>query len=106
MPCHVHSTDNHALPNGRHLLHHLPAGTVRVRVDGKAPQKTLLNLGRHFFIPREQWPELAQRAEALRSDGTEMSFAEPDDPALERTAEEIADWLRACESAAVEESPK
>ena len=77
-----------------------------VRVDGKVRQQTLLNLGRHFAIPREQWPELVQRAEALRSGGTELSFGEPEDPALERAAEEIAERLRARESAAVEASPK
>ena len=36
-----------------------------VRVAGKVRQRTLLNLGRHFDLPREQWAPLAQRIEQL-----------------------------------------
>ena len=36
-----------------------------VRVEGQVRQRTLLNLGRHFDIPREQWAPLAQRIEQL-----------------------------------------
>ena len=35
------------------------------RVGGKVKQRTLLNLGRHFANPREQWPELSARIEQL-----------------------------------------
>ena len=38
-----------------------------VRVEGQVRQRTLLNLGRHFDIPREQWSPLAQRIEQLVS---------------------------------------
>jgi len=38
-----------------------------VRVEGRVRQRTLLNLGRHFDIPREQWAPLAQRIEQLVS---------------------------------------
>ena len=34
-----------------------------VRVEGQVRQRTLLNLGRYFDIPREQWAPLAQRIE-------------------------------------------
>lgn len=34
-----------------------------VRVEGKVRQRTLLNLGRHFDVPREQWGALAKRIE-------------------------------------------
>jgi transposase len=36
-----------------------------VRIDGRVRQRTLLNLGRHFDVPREQWAPLAQRIEQL-----------------------------------------
>ena len=36
-----------------------------VRSDGRVRQRTLLNLGRHFDVPREQWAVLSQRIEQL-----------------------------------------
>ena len=36
-----------------------------VRSDAGVRQRTLLNLGRHFDVPREQWAPLAQRIEQL-----------------------------------------
>jgi transposase len=36
-----------------------------VRDGGRVRQRTLLNLGRHFDVPREQWPALAQRIDDL-----------------------------------------
>jgi transposase len=38
-----------------------------IRLDGKVRQRTLLNLGRHFDVAREQWAPLAQRIEQLTS---------------------------------------
>ncbi len=38
-----------------------------VRIEGRARQRTLVNLGRHFDVPREQWAALAQRIEQLVS---------------------------------------
>ena len=35
------------------------------RINGKVRQHTLLNLGRHFAIPQEQWPTLCARIEEL-----------------------------------------
>nr|MBS0020894.1 IS1634 family transposase [Gammaproteobacteria bacterium] len=41
--------------------------------DGSAVrQRTLLNLGRHFDVPREQWAALAQRIEQLISGQSEL----------------------------------
>jgi transposase len=37
------------------------------RIEGQVRQRTLLNLGRHFDVPREQWAPLAQRIEQLVS---------------------------------------
>jgi transposase len=36
-----------------------------VRSDGRVRQRTLLNLGRHFDVPRAQWAALSQRIEQL-----------------------------------------
>jgi len=36
-----------------------------VRTDQGVRQRTLVNLGRHFDVPREQWAALAQRIEQL-----------------------------------------
>jgi transposase len=36
-----------------------------VRSDDRVRQRTLLNLGRHFDVPREQWAALSQRIEQL-----------------------------------------
>jgi len=36
-----------------------------IREDGRVRQRTLLNLGRHFEVPREQWGALVQRIEHL-----------------------------------------
>ena len=36
-----------------------------IREDGRVRQRTLLNLGRHFDVPRAQWAALVQRIEHL-----------------------------------------
>ena len=46
------------------------------RVSSRVRQRTLLNLGRHFVVPREQWAALAQRIEALLRGQLELM---PDD---------------------------
>ncbi|MEA3410407.1 MAG: IS1634 family transposase, partial [Pseudomonadota bacterium] len=43
-----------------------------VRSEGGVRQRTLLNLGRHFDVPREQWAGLARRIEQLVSGQGEM----------------------------------
>ena len=35
------------------------------RVGGKVRQVTLLNLGRHFPVPQDEWPSLCSRIEQL-----------------------------------------
>jgi len=47
-----------------------------VRVDDKVRQKTRLNLGRHFEVPREQWAPLVQRIEHILNGQTELFPAE------------------------------
>ena len=64
------------------------------RVGRKVQQKTLLNLGAHFAIPKAQWAELAEIIEA-RLTGNEFLF-EPA-PELTATAEAIVQRLRSRE---------
>jgi len=49
-----------------------------VRIAGKVRQRTLLNLGRHFDLPREQWPLLAQRIEQLTNRQEDLAPVELD----------------------------
>jgi transposase len=46
-----------------------------VRSEHGVRQRTLVNLGRHFEVPREQWPALAQRIEQLISGQGELLAA-------------------------------
>ena len=64
------------------------------RVGRKVQQKTLLNLGAHFAIPKAQWAELVEIIEA-RLTGNEFLF-EPA-PELTATAEAIVQRLRSRE---------
>jgi len=43
-----------------------------VRVEDKVRQRTRLNLGRHFEVPREQWAPLVQRIEQLLKGQNEL----------------------------------
>ena len=52
-------------------------------------QRTLLNLGRHFEVPRTQWPALVQRIEALLS-GQGQLFATQLDARWEQSAQHYA----------------
>ena len=60
-----------------------------VRTEHTVRQRTLLNLGRHFDVPREQWPALAQRIEHLVSGQREL--VPPDlDPQWETLAQRFS----------------
>ena len=60
------------------------------RIGGKVRQKTLLNLGRNFSLPREQWPQLCARIEAILS-GQMMLVTLSDD--IEQLAQRYAAQL-------------
>lgn len=49
-----------------------------VRTENGVRQRTLLNLGRHFEVPREQWAALAQRIEHIVSGQRELVPADLD----------------------------
>ena len=61
------------------------------RVNGQVKQRTLLNLGRHFEIPKTQWRDLAQRIEELLNSkqGTLLATLELDEE-LEARAQRYA----------------
>jgi len=47
-----------------------------IRVENKVRQRTRLNLGRHFEVPREQWAFLVQRIEQILTGQTELFSVE------------------------------
>lgn len=66
------------------------------RVDGRVKQRTLLNLGRHFELERQQWPALCARIEQLLNRQQSIGVIE-----LETTLEEMLKGLRASPEAIV-----
>jgi len=60
-----------------------------IREGARVRQRTLLNLGRHFEVPRTQWPALVQRIEALLS-GQGQLFATQLDARWEQSAQHYA----------------
>jgi len=56
-----------------------------MREAGRVRQRTVLNLGRHFDVPRAQWPALVQRIEALLGGQSDLFAA-----ALDARWEEMA----------------
>ena len=73
------------------------------RIGSKVRQHTLLNLGGHFEIPREQWPLLCQRIDEIRNGQTPLLDDTP--PALEEEAQRIAAQLLARTPVSDEASP-
>jgi hypothetical protein len=59
------------------------------RVNGKVSQHTLLNLGRHFDLPKSQWPDLSSRIAQLLS-AQEMLFSVELPTELEARAQRYA----------------
>lgn len=62
------------------------------RVGDKVTQKTLLNLGRHFDLARERWPELCIRIDAILAGEGDL-FATEIDTDLEGHAQHIYSQL-------------
>jgi transposase len=63
-----------------------------VRTEHGVRQRTLLNLGRHFEVPREQWAALAQRIEHL-IDGQQTLLPPDLDPQWEALAQRYSAQL-------------
>ena len=64
------------------------------RVGGKVRQITLLNLGRHFAVPQEDWPALCARLQEILS-GQGVLLAGYGSLVLEREAQRLAAQLLA-----------
>lgn len=69
------------------------------RLQGKVKQRTLLNLGRHFDVPKSQWMELSSRISQLLSI-QEPLFSIELDPKLEAKAQRYAAQILASRSSA------
>ena len=63
-----------------------------VRREHKVRQQTLINLGRHFDVPREQWAPLAQRIEQI-TQGKRDLFPIELDSQLEEAAQGYAAFV-------------
>ena len=73
------------------------------RVDGRVKQRTLINLGRHFSVSREDWSALCARIEQLMS--RQVSLLPVDlSNELEQMAQRFATRIITDRSEVIEES--
>ncbi len=72
------------------------------RVNGKVKQRTLLNLGRHFDLPKSQWSDLSSRITHLLS-AQEMLFSLELPAELEAMAQRYAAQILASRSVSKED---
>jgi len=68
------------------------------RLQGQVKQRTLLNLGRHFDVPKSQWAELSSRISQLLSVQGSL-FSLELEPALEAKAQRYAAQILVSRSA-------
>ncbi len=80
----THTTDGRPVRSHRIVLSQ--------RIGDKVRQRTLLNLGTDYPVPKEKWREVAQRAEALLNGRPPLLQAAPD---VQAAAEDIVAKLRA-----------
>lgn len=74
------------------------------RIAGKVRQQTLLNLGRNFSLPREEWPTLCQRIEAILSgQATLLAVSQKIETLAQRYAARLI--AHAAPASATEEAP-
>ena len=64
-PMFIRRTQTRSLSSGHTYFTHRLVRSHRV--SGKVRQQTLLNLGRHFSVPREDWPLLCRRLDQILS---------------------------------------
>ena len=77
-----------------HTDHYYSYRLVESRREGtRVRQRTLLNLGSHFCIPKARWPVLVERVEALLTGQVDLSRYLDPDPDIEREASRIAQQL-------------
>ena len=85
----IRRTQTRSTPSGQTYFTHRLVRSHRV--SGKVRQQTLLNLGRHFSIPRHHWPLLCRRLDRILS-GQLPLLPEASTP-LEEEAQRMAERL-------------
>jgi len=86
----IRTTATRNTTTGEHYVTHRLVESRRV--GDKVRQVTLLNLGRHFALPKARWPELCVRLEQLLG-GQALLIDADVSPAVERQAQQIAAQL-------------
>ena len=85
----IRRTKTRTTENGEHYYSYRLVDTYRIA--DRVRQRTLLNLGSGFSFPREQWPELIQRIEAIILGQHKALLPFP--PKIEHEAQNIAAQL-------------
>ena len=85
----IRRTQTRSVSSGQTYFTHRLVRTHRV--SGKVRQQTLLNLGRHFPIPREDWPLLCRRLDQILSG--QLPLIEEVSTPLEEEAQRMAERL-------------
>ncbi len=87
-PMFIRRTQTRSLHSGHTYFTHRLVRSHRL--SGKVRQQTLLNLGRNFSIPREDWPLLCRRLDQI------LTGQLPLLPVASTPLEEEAAWPSAC----------
>ncbi len=85
----IRRTQTRSISSGQTYFTHRLVRTHRV--SGKVRQQTLLNLGRHFSIPRHLWPLLCRRLDQILSG--QLPLLEEVSTPLEEEAQRMAERL-------------
>ena len=85
----IRRTQTRSTPSGQTYFTHRLVRSHRV--SGKVRQQTLLNLGRHFSIPRHHWPLLCRRLDQILSG--QLPLLQEGSAQLEEEAQRMAERL-------------
>ena len=85
----IRRTQTRSTPSGQTYFTHRLVRSHRV--SGKVRQQTLLNLGRHFSIPRHDWPLLCRRLDEILSG--QLPLIQEGSAPLEEEAQRMAERL-------------
>ena len=85
----IRRTQTRSTPSGQTYFTHRLVRSHRV--SGKVRQQTLLNLGRHFSIPRHHWPLLCRRLDRILSG--QLPLLPEGSTQLEEEAQRMAERL-------------
>ena len=85
----IRRTQTRSTPSGQTYFTHRLVRSHRL--SGKVRQQTLLNLGRHFSIPRHDWPLLCRRLDEILSG--QLPLIQEGSAPLEEEAQRMAERL-------------